>query len=323
MCEGQMERLRPEILELTRQSREPITVFINSNGGSDVVGRGLLNLLRRTTEDDPRASRIITVAAPRAASSAANLLSAGDFAIAYPESRLLYHGARWPLPVEELTGEWARIGRTLATFHEMAAVALARASLRRFSFIVSVERELFAQHRADNGNPTLTDLGCFQAILRGHLSRAAQEVLEIAIPLADTYNGLLGHFHKRVKRGRIVTKRYLQKVMLESSIAFEYQTSKGAPSWDGGLVRICDHFYFLNSYFDFGELSEWVAGREAPQTAEKDALADDFLQFQIFFLALCRALQEGENNITPSDAVWLGLIDTVLTAESPRSGRTY
>jgi hypothetical protein len=31
----------------------------------------------------------------------------------------------------------------------------------------------------------------------------------------------------------------------------------------------------------------------------------------LFFLAICRALQEGENYITPVDAVSLGLIDTV------------
>src|SRR5580700_1701084 len=75
--EALLERLRPEIIELTARSREPITVFINSRGGRCEVGRGILRLLRRTTEDDARVSRIITVAAPTAQSAAANLLSAG------------------------------------------------------------------------------------------------------------------------------------------------------------------------------------------------------------------------------------------------------
>jgi len=99
--EALLGRLRPRILELTAQNRDPITVFINSRGGSSKVGEGILSLLRRTTEHDSRASRIITVVAPQAESSAANLLSAGDFAIVYPGSTLLYHGARWPL--QELT----------------------------------------------------------------------------------------------------------------------------------------------------------------------------------------------------------------------------
>src|SRR3984957_12309077 len=180
MNEALVERLRPQILELTSCSREPITVFINSRGGSDEVGRGLLSLLRRTTQDDPRASRIITVAATQASSSAAHLLSAGDFAIAYPESALLYHGARWHLYGEDLTGKWARVGQALATFHEMAAAALAQNSFRRFSSIVSAARGLFAQHRAQHGNGALTDLGCFQAILSGKLSPAAKKVLETA-----------------------------------------------------------------------------------------------------------------------------------------------
>jgi hypothetical protein len=251
------------------------------------------------------------VAAPKAKSAAANLLSAGDFAIAYPESTLLYHGARWPL--QELTGEWARIAHVLPTFHETAAASLARNSVRRFLFIVSSERALFAQHRADKGDPALTDLDCFQAILRGKLSPAAQNVLELAIPLWDSYNGLLLHFQKRLRRGRTVTKAYLQKLMLHASIGYEYESNKGNPAWDGGLSRISDHFYFLNAYFDVGKLCDWVAARAAPQTVDTDVEATYFLQFRVFFLALCRALQEGENNITALDAFWLGLIDTVRT----------
>ena len=309
--EALLERLRPEILELTAGSRDPITVFINSRGGYIEVVEGILSLLRRTTQDDARASRIVTVAAPKAYSAAACLLSAGDFAIAGPESTLLYHGARWPLPVRELTGEWARIARVLPTLHELAAAALARDSVRRFLFIVSAERALFAQHREDKGEPTLTDLDCFQAILRGKLSPAAQKVLDLAIPLWSDYNSLLLHFQKRLRRGRTVTNAHLRKLMLHASIAFEYESEKGDLGWDGGLGRISDHFYFLNAYFDAGRLRDWVGARPEPQAFDADIEEAYFLQFRVFFLALCRALQEGENNITASDAVWLGLIDTV------------
>jgi ClpP protease-like protein len=310
--EALLERLRPEILELTVQNREPITVFINSRGGSPEVAEAILSLLRRKTQDDARASRIITVAAPKAKSAAANLLSAGDFAIAYPECTLLYHGARWPLSDLVAAGKCGPLfARTLPTFHELNAAALARNSVRRFLFIVSAERALFGQHRADQGDPTLTDLACFQAILRGKLSPAGQKVLELAIPICDSHNALLLQFQKRLRRGRAVNKAYLQKLMLHASIALEYERNKGNPAWDGGLSRISDHFYFLNAYFDFGTLCTWVAARAELQTADTDVEAAYFLQFRVFFLALCRALQEGENNITAVDAVWLGLIDTL------------
>ncbi len=306
--EALLERLRPEILELTADNREPITVFVNSGGGSSEVSEAILRLLRRTTQDDARVSRILTVAAPKACSAAANLLSAGDFAIAYPDSRLLWHGGRWPLSDLVDAGECGLLyARTLPTFHELAAAALARNSVHRFLFIVSAERALFAQHRADAGDPTLTDPECFQAILRGKLSPDAQKVLELAIPLWAGYNGLLLHFRKKIHRGRTVTRADLQKLMIYASIAFECESNKDNPAWDGRLDRINDHFYFLNAYFDIGKLRDWVAGRAVPQTTE----ADDSLQFRVFFLALCRALQERENKLTAMDALWLGLIDTV------------
>ena len=309
-----LERLRPQIFELTAQNREPITVFINSRGGSSEVAEGLLSLLRRTTEDDRRVSRIITVAAPKAESAAANLLSAGDFAIACPGSRLLYHGARWPLSDLVGAGEAGRLyARTLPTFHEINAAKLAQNSAHRFRFIVSTLRATFAQCRAEANDARLTDLQCFERLLRGKLSPAAQEVLDLAVPLLDRYNGLLLHFQNRLRRGRTVTRAHLQKLMLHAAISFEYESNKGKPAWDGGLGRICDHFYFLNAYFDSATLCEWLAARpaERDRTPDADPEADYFLQIRLFFLALCRSLQDGENQITPADAVWLGLIDTV------------
>jgi ATP-dependent protease ClpP protease subunit len=307
-----LNRLRPEILELTARSRAPITVFIDSRGGSPEVRDGILSLLRQTDQGDASASRIITVATSNAQSGAADLLSAGDFAIANPECALLYHGLRFSLAEPQLTYESAKLyAGILPALHERAAAALAQNSVRRFLSIVSAERALFGQHRADAGDPTLTDLRCFQAILRGKLSPAAQKVLDLAIPLWESYNGLLIHFQKRLRRGRTATKAHLQKLMLHASIAFEYESDKGNQSWDGGLSRIGDHFYFLNAYFDFGRLGDWVAGRTESQTADTDVEADYLLQFRGFFLAICRALQDGENYITPLDARWLGLIDRV------------
>jgi ATP-dependent protease ClpP protease subunit len=56
--EALLDRLRPEIFELTTQNREPITVFINSGGGTIEGCEGILSLLRRTTPDDSRVSRL-------------------------------------------------------------------------------------------------------------------------------------------------------------------------------------------------------------------------------------------------------------------------
>lgn len=311
--EAMLDRLRPRILELTAQSRAPITAFVNGSGGSPDVAERILKLLRGTTQDDARASRIITVACSRALSMAANFLSAGDFAIAHPESRLLWHGGRWPLSDLVSAGEAGILyARTLPTFHEINAAKLARASVHRFLFIASAHRETFAQERADAGDPTLTDLQCLQGILRGKLSPAAREVLKRALPLWESYNGLMLHFQKRLRRGRRVTGARLQKLMHYASIDFEYENNEGQSAWDGGFGKIGEHFYFLNAYFDIEKLREWVATPAEPQSAgDTDVEAAYFLQFRLFFLALCRALQEGENELKAGDAVHLGLIDTV------------
>jgi ATP-dependent protease ClpP protease subunit len=316
--EALLERFLPEIFELTAQSREPITVFINSRGGMPNVAQGILNALRRTTPDDARVSKIITVAAPRAQSAAANLLAAGDFAIAHPDSDLLYHGGRWPLPAKYLTAEVARDGRTLHTEHEKSASMLSVDSFKRFRFIVSALRPLFAQHRAETGDPTLADMACVHALLRVRLSPAGQKVLDLAVPLSRDYDGLFLHFQKRLRRGRAVTKTHLQKLMLYASADFEWETTdKGDETWDAGFGRIADHFYFLNAYFDSEQLREWCAAPVKLQTALSDAEVRDALDFRLFHRALCRALQEGENYLTPSDALWLGLIDTVSDGPMP------
>jgi hypothetical protein len=41
-------------------------------------------------------------------------------------------------------------------------------------------------------------------------------------------------------------------------------------------------------------------------------LSSEFVEW-CFFVTLCRALQDGENQLTAADAMWLGLIDTIRT----------
>jgi hypothetical protein len=92
------------------------------------------------------------------------------------------------------------------------------------------------------------------------------------------------------------------------------ENNKGDENWDGGLSDICDDFQFLNHYFDLQSLHEWCARRaESPRTD----VGDNSLQPTLFFHALCRALQNGENHLTPLDALWLGLIDTVHAGAPP------
>ncbi len=312
--ESLVERLRPEIAELCRSS-EPITVFLNSSGGRPEAKHEIVRLLRTPGTDGSHAT-IITVAAREAGSAAANLLCAGDFAVAHSGSALLWHGGRWPLSDLLEDGDSGLIlARTLPTFREMAAAELAANCARRFMAIVSAVRPLFAS-QSENADP-MQDVKSFQLILRGKLSEVGQKVLDRAIELDECFNGVLLQFQKRLRRGRVVTNAHLRKLMLHAAI--EYESHSDDERWDGGLAKISDHFFALNSYFDFERLHEWIATRtrfEAPHVE-----ADYELRFRQFFLSICRALQQGENRLAPADAVWLGLIDSIrngVMQERPR-----
>lgn len=80
-------RLKKELLYLyAHNSKEPITIFINSNGGS-VYG---LNMLWGILQKAP--CKIKTVALGYAMSAGADLLLMGDERMAYPNTTIMFHG---------------------------------------------------------------------------------------------------------------------------------------------------------------------------------------------------------------------------------------
>ena len=82
------------IASFRNASSLPITVYINSPGGSIRVLENIECALR-CADQDKRVCRVITVAIGDAGSAAASLLSLGDYAVAYKKSRIHYHGARF------------------------------------------------------------------------------------------------------------------------------------------------------------------------------------------------------------------------------------
>lgn len=76
-----VHRLTPSILSLRQKSSEPITVAIDSPGGSLASLDVLLGLLTGPTQSG-EAGKIITVNTNHAYSAAANLLAFGNYATA-------------------------------------------------------------------------------------------------------------------------------------------------------------------------------------------------------------------------------------------------
>jgi ATP-dependent protease ClpP protease subunit len=85
--------LTPEILALRQKSNDPITVFIDSPGGSIPAQKTLIRLLKYPDQLGQR-PWVNTFVLGEASSTAAELLSQGDYAIAYPDVAINFHGAR-------------------------------------------------------------------------------------------------------------------------------------------------------------------------------------------------------------------------------------
>ena len=69
--------LSPRIKDLRAASGDPITLYIDSPGGSSAVAEGIRFLIK-APDQDGRRCRLITVAIGTAASAAADLLALGD-----------------------------------------------------------------------------------------------------------------------------------------------------------------------------------------------------------------------------------------------------
>ena len=248
--EALLERLRPEILELTAQNREPITIYIDSEGGSPDVGQRILDLLRSTNQDSPSPCRLITVAGSKAQSAAADLLSAGDFAIATPGTTLLFHGGRIPRLDSPGAKDLSLAALGMTSLNEKHAVSLARRSSSRSMALISMVRSTFDQVRVEAKNPGLSDLKCFQMILHDKLSPAGQLVLKRSTANCGAYRGLLNCFRSRMRKVR--STEGIQRAMLNASVAFEFHTNGSQSNWslsEGGLRRINDCFLFLDEFF--------------------------------------------------------------------------
>jgi ATP-dependent protease ClpP protease subunit len=98
--------LTPRINELRAASNDPITVYIDSPGGSIPLSETIRCLVKAPSQDG-RTCRLITVVTGLAASAAADFLALGDYAIAHPHADIVYHGSRQF--AEEVTSEVASI----------------------------------------------------------------------------------------------------------------------------------------------------------------------------------------------------------------------
>src|SRR5258708_5033803 len=180
-----LTRLETGIVDLGTSSRSPITVYIDSPGGYTDVADMILTLLKWPDPSDKSRCRVITVALRRVSSAATHLLAGGGVAIAHRDCKLPYHGGGPHLPnlheipgVSRLTAEVAERFAIATKFNnERSSAAFARMCVPRAMAMITALRSGFEAHRVEVGNPNLTDLECFQAVLTSKLSPPAKRII--------------------------------------------------------------------------------------------------------------------------------------------------
>lgn len=299
----------------------------------------ILRLLNLTDQDSSGPCNIITAVTTRASSAAADLLSSGDYALAFPDSSILYHGLRTfeknPLTFEATS----MLANALRVSNDYYAMALARKIEDRFSFRYVTVRSEFDKFRADRSSPSMSDLDCFVEIISERLSLAAKKVWTKAKDRHGRYQDLLDSVIPKKLRRNFATQTIaeIEADNIKAIVAFELKTNKKNPQWSfrtEGLGRLADDFFLLNEYlstYHSDRLRRWCTSfgkwtLPANEAVEIDAITDEkerseklvakvrpILQpIWSFFVALCHALQEGENELTAIDAYWLGLVDEVI-----------
>jgi hypothetical protein len=236
------------------------------------------------------------------------------------------------------------MAESLKISNDRYAMALARKSEWRFMWRFMSLREDFEKHRGKIGKPKHSELECFVDLIAAKLSDKANKILSQARARYQRYNSLITHFLKLAVRSKRFmkgsTEAHSEGLMLRAIINFEVLQHKSDPAWnfrDGGLVRLTDNFYLLQEYLasarsdqfrqlcdrwgiwvlndaDKAELDKLPEAQRAEKKLEK--VRPYFQPLWSFFVALCHALQEGENELTALDAFWLGLIDEVLGSTS-------
>lgn len=341
-------RLTPQIVALLN-IREPVTVYIDSRGGRVDYKDSIYNLLGSSNQSCDPPVKLITVVTSLAASAAADLLSSGSYALAYPDSIIMYHGVRFPGGSDgPITAEESnRRTQRLRADNENYATRLARDTEGRFVFRFISHYHLLADIRQKD--PTLTNLRAFLSLVIEHVSGSATKVLVDAFERYTTYSALLESANKLWKKGKVPNKSFVQfeAEQIRALTAFEIKRNKKTKGWNfenEGIHRLTDDFFMLNEYLSFMQgprfrdiCTTWGAFLLSPQQMlEVDALPDAERDEKIveivtpalrpvwaYFMALCHVLQQSDYYLSALDAFWLGLIDDVIGEKDLPSLRLF
>ncbi len=338
-----LDALTPKIIDFRTANSAPLTLYIDSNGGS-VGHAGLLYQILKAPSQDGDVCALITVATGTAASAAADLLAMGDYAIAYPGARILFHGTR-RLPDEDVTEQSAAsIAVELNNMNESSALTLATYAAGRFFLRYVVASSEFAALKEALSKPQLTPVECIAHFLGGKVPRVGPLILG-ALDQHRRLSRLEAFVHAKMwkrKRSKLFkTDAERDKFLLDCITEHEVKEHRRDRNWSfsGDSLRQLQQDFAALIDYRLGShtapiqqlIARWgqfvldpaqVAEMQSQQPSQlndwlANASGERIHQLWYFFVSICRLLQKAENWLTPEEAYWLGLLDEVCGSGFP------
>lgn len=337
-----VDRLTPTINRLRLASCDPVTAYVDSLGGTPYHAETIRNLIKAPNPDGG-SCRVITVVTGTAASAAADFLTLGDYAIAYPHSSILYHGTQRS-PNSALTYEVATsLASSLEESNERFAVRLARRAFPRFCIRMSQFKDKFKEYISQRSGTVMLPITPLTTQLRKRLSptntrlvRDAAQRQKVIENLTISVGRQLARFKKKLSQPRFEAE------VLKGIVTYKTRFHSNDP-WllsRQGLAEVSNDFKLiydfhygpqrrdLNSFLQsLGQLFlleeetreyEQLKADEQGKFAWLKERAESRLQpLWYFVVSLCRLLQMADYSLEPPEAYWLGLVDEVCGLELP------
>ena len=257
-----------DIHRLKAESPEPITFYIQSPGGTLDATEQLMALMR--SGENP--CEVVCVGTTQVASAAALILSLGDYAWAYPNCSLLYHGPRQNS--REVTREAAAfMGKNLGSVAHQMARTLA---LKMFPRILRLMRtynqqvlklqEVIEQSNEGIGalarqlqsNCASAILPCWAVFLEKNLSRNGQRLIFEALQTALTNFALLRHASMFDTE---VLDPVLRKIFLMDSVQMAAESLRQEGGLEGLGENETHQQIAKKAYENFGLFNFWAMRR--------------------------------------------------------------
>lgn len=161
--EALFKKLSKQILEFRLESSDPITVYLDSTGGSVYYSKQIWNLLKAPRRDKSICD-IYTVVHSSCGSAASDLLFHGDYVLTYPKTVIHYHGLIQSLNTAINTEDAAEISNELRQMNSEYAFDLTSHIWLRIIDIIftlgatSDPAHMYLEYLAENISPKNTML---------------------------------------------------------------------------------------------------------------------------------------------------------------------